>query len=351
MKRKLMLAVLAAVMAFGMSGCLGKESGGELTKQGMAAIESLDYAAALNDFEQALQSGEDFVLAYRGQGLAYMGLARYQEAVDAFEEALSYTDQKMPETVQDLLLYKASAQFRMKDYEGTIESCDAILEDDEVQSADALYLRGASSLCQGEQDMARTDFDRAVALTPEDYTLYLNIYESYESQNLSAVGDEYLQTALNIVPKNAENYYCIGQIYFYLQQYDLAQNALISPVEEKYLPALYLMGRIYLAQEDYAHAGSMYETVRQEDGDSTETYNGLALCCLASGEYDQALEYIGLGLALEGEAGKQELYFNEIVAYERKLDFAMAKEKAQAYVQKYPTDETGQKELEFLSTR
>ena len=54
---------------------------------------------------------------------------------------------------------------------------------------------------------------------------------------------------------------------------------------------------------------------------------------------------------MEGETGKQELYFNEIVAYERKLDFAAAREKAQAYVQKYPTDEAGPKEMKFLSTR
>lgn len=350
-KKRIGALLLAAAMAFGLTGCLGKESGGERTKQGMEAIGALDYAGALEDFEQALLDGEDFVLAYRGQGMAYMGLARYEEAVDAFDEALSYTDQKMPETVRDLLLYKASAQFRLKDYDGTIESCDRILEEGEAQSADALYLRGASYLCQGDQERARTDFDQSVALALEDYPLYLNIYECYESQNLSAVGDEYLQTALNIVPENAEDYYCIGEIYYYLQQYDQAQNALRSPVEERYLPALYLMGRIYLAQEDYTHAKSMYETVLQEDGESAETYNGLALCSLDAGAYDEALEYISQGLAMEGETGKQELYFNEIVAYERKLDFQTALEKAQAYAEKYPTDEAGQKELEFLQTR
>ena len=47
----------------------------------------------------------------------------------------------------------------------------------------------------------------------------------------------------------------------------------------------------------------------------------------------------------------QELYFNEIVAYERKLDFATAKAKAQEYIQNYPSDEAGQKEWVFLSTR
>ena len=33
------------------------------------------------------------------------------------------------------------------------------------------------------------------------------------------------------------------------------------------------------------------------------------------------------------------------------LDFDTARAKAQVYVENYPTDEAGQKELEFLSTR
>ena len=47
----------------------------------------------------------------------------------------------------------------------------------------------------------------------------------------------------------------------------------------------------------------------------------------------------------------QDLYFNEIVAYEKKLDFVTAKTKAEAYVASYPADEAGQKEWTFLSTR
>lgn len=351
MKRKIILLAAAALTALSLTGCLERESGGELTTQGMAAVESKDYSGALSLFQQAVEAGEDEVLAYRGMGLASMGMAQYEEAVSAFDQALLYTDEKMPETVADLLLYKASAQYRMQDYDGTISTCSTLLEDEETESADALYLRGASHLQEGLADQAKEDFDQAVALTPEDYTLYLNIYESYESQNLSAVGDEYLQTALSIVPEDAEDYYCIGQIYYYLEQYDQAQNALISPVDEGYLPARYLMGRIYLAQEDYAGAQSVYEAVLAEYPDSAEGYNGLALCALASGEYDQALEYISQGLPLEEETGKQELYFNEIVAYERKLDFDTARAKAEIYVENYPTDEAGQKELEFLSTR
>ena len=278
--------ILVIVTAVCLTGCTERSAEGSLTAQGMDAIQALDYQAALEYFQQAVNNGEDDVPALRGAGMAYMGMAKYEEAVQVFDQALDYTDEKM-----------------------------------------------------------------AAKLTPEDYTLYLNIYECYEAQNLSALGDEYLQTALNITPKGAEDYYCIGQIYYYLEQYDQAQNALISPVNEKYLPALGLMGRIYLAQNDYAHAKGMYQLIQQESGESAQTYNGLALCALASGEYDAALEYIQQGLNMEGDAGKQELFFNEIVAYERKLDFVTARVKAEAYTSLYPTDEAGQKELEFLSTR
>ena len=348
--KKIMAAFLAATWMLGVTGCVGKPTGGALTKQGMESIETLDYTGALEYFRQAAANGEDAVPALRGMGMAYMGMARYEEAVAAFDEALNYTDEKMPETVQDILLYKATAQYRMKDYEATAETCDEMLKN-ETKTADACFLRGASYLCMGYQDRAREDFDQAVDLDPQDYTLYLNIYECYEGQKLSAVGDEYLQTALNIPPKNAEDYYCIGQIYYYLEQYDQAQNALITPVEEKYLPALHLMGRIYLAREDYVHAKAMYEAIQQESGESGEIYNGLALCCLAAGEYDQAIQYIEQGLSLGEEAGKQELLFNEIVAYEKKLDFTTARVKAENYVALYPTDEAGQKEYAFLKTR
>ena len=348
--KKYGILILAACTAFGLGGCVGRSAGGEKTAQGMAAIEALDYSGALDDFKQAAADGEDVVLAYRGMGMAYMGMAQYDEAVNAFDEALSATDSKMPETVRDIRLYKASAQYRQKDYDGTIETCNMILAG-QADSADALYLRGASYLNEDFQDKAKEDFDAAVAQTPQDYTLYLNIYESYESRNLSALGDDYLQTALNITPKSADDYYRIGQIYYYLEQYDQAQSVLLSPVEEKYLPAMYLMGRIYLAQEDYTHAASMYGTLQQLDQNSAEACNGLALCSIESGDYDQALTYISQGLSAEEDTGKQELYFNEIVVYERKLDFATAKEKAESYVQRYPTDEAGQKEMEFLSTR
>ncbi len=341
--------VIAAALLLG--GCAMGGATGKKTIQGNSALDAGEYQQAQQLFGEAVQEGEEEMLAYRGLGMAYMGLAKYEEAEMAFQAAYDCTDDKMPENRQDIALYLATVQYRGGKYEDTIATCDDILKEEVKGNADAYFLRGASYLHDGLQEEAGRDFDAAVALAPEDYDLYLNIYECYRGQNLSGLGGEYLQSALNIQGDDVEHYYNRGRVYYYLENYEEAQSQLIRPVEEKYEPAMYLIGKVYLAMEDYEHAQAIYQQIQSELGGGAEVYNGLALCAIESGDYDTALSYIGQGLALEGTEGKQELYFNEIVAYERKLDFAAAKSKAQEYVQKYPSDEAGQKEWTFLSTR
>ena len=47
----------------------------------------------------------------------------------------------------------------------------------------------------------------------------------------------------------------------------------------------------------------------------------------------------------------QSLLFNEVVAYEKKLDFATALQKVQEYLEIYPDDKEASKEMAFLKTR
>ena len=247
---------------------------------------------------------------------------KYKDAVDAFNKALAATDEKMPDTVRDLLLYRESAEYRGADYAAVIKTAESLIGMDEKMKEPYFY-RGAAYLYQGEQDKAKTNFDYAVSLDPSNYSLYLNIYRVYNDNHLSAVGDEYLQTALGTEPSDAEGYCQVGQIYFYLEQYDEAAKALAEPIKQ----------------------------VQSIDPSSTDSYNGLALCALAQDDVQTALQYITQGLALPGNEGKQDLYFNEVVAYEKSLDFLTAKDKCQKYVELYPTDEKGQRELTFLNSR
>ena len=324
---------------------------GDKTVQGIAALEAEEYQQAKELFEDAVRNNEEEMLAYRGLGISYMGLAQYDKAEQAFEAALDFTDDRQPENVQDLELYLATVEYRQGKYEETVDTCTDILEKAKEGSADAYFLRGAGYLHEGNTEDARADFDEATALSPEDYDLYLNIYECYREMNISGMGGDFLQAALNIQGEDLEHYYNRGRIYYYLGNYEEAQKQLIGPVEAKYEPAMNLIGKVYLELEDYEHARAVYEQMQQEFGAGADSYNGLALCAMYSGDYNTALSCIAQGLELSGTAGKQELYFNEIIIYEKMLDFDAAKEKAKEYVERYPSDEAGQKEWAFLSTR
>ncbi len=347
-KRTVIAAALLAALCLG--GCAKKSSGGALTRKGMTLLEEGSYQDALSRFEEAVSKGEDTVMAQRGLGLAYVSLARYEEATKAFRTALSAADEKMPKTKRDIRLYLILSLLREDNYAEAVNECNALSESGE-NSVELHYYFGCAYLGQGEEAMARESFDKAIALASDDYTLYLQIYQAFEDRSLSAVGNEYLQKALLIVPEGNEEAFRLGQIYYYLGQYDKARSTIDSAVSAEYLPALELLGEIFLAQEDYPHALATYEQIRTKQGDSPIVYNGLALCSIASGDLDTALGYIETGLTMEEDEGKQQLRFNEIVVYEKKLDFETALVKAEAYVTLYPTDEAGRKEYTFLQTQ
>lgn len=345
--RKILLVCLTGSL-FLLGGCEMGGATGAKTLEAVSALEAGEYEQAQLLFAEAARDGEEQMLAYRGLGLAYMGLAQYEDAGKAFEAALESADSKMKENVLDIELYLATAQYRSGDYEETVATCDRILE--EHEDADAYFLRGASWLYEDMPEEAEADFDAATALRSQDYDLYLDIYECYRKRNLSGLGSQYLQSALAIQGEDMEHYYNRGRIYYYLEDYEQAQLLLMEPAGAKYEPAMYLLGRVYLALEDYVHAQAAYRQIQEEFGTSTAVCNGLALCAIASGDYDLALSHIAEGLALDS-GDRQELYFNEIVAYEKKQDFVAAKAKAQEYVRRYPADEAGAREWTFLATR
>ena len=331
-----------------LAGCQKNNGEPTFVETGMAAIENGEYQEALTSFDASIAADEDLIRAYRGAGMAYMGLGEYEQAVQFFDAALGETKEQMKETRKDILYYKAAALYHQQDYDETIRVCREIL--DIAQEGDAFCLTGTCYLEKGDEKAAQVNFDAAVAASPEDYDLYLDIYESYKEQKLSATGDAYLQQALRIESTKKEDAYNKAKIYYYLENYEEAQAQLTELVGEKDGDALLLMGKIALALEDPVRSEGLYEQYIAEVGELPEAYNGIALAEIVQQDYDAALSAIAKGLALDTEQGKQELSFNEIVAYEYKRDFVTARVKAEAYAAKYPTDEAGQKEYEFLSS-
>ncbi len=319
---------------------------------GMCRFAALVLAAALVfSLGGCKQQGPSELEQAREEGIALMAQKEYAAAIASFEKAYQLCDEKMPETRADISLYEAACQFRMGDYAQVRDTCSRILN--ETENADAYYLRGASFLKLQEQDAAKADFDAASLLSPQDYGMFLNIYMQYEEQNLSAIGDEYLRKALSYEGQEMEDYYQKGCIYVYLRDYELAQKMLAKPAEQKHKKAMMLMGQVYLELDDSTHARNLFLQYIEEYGNDAAAYNGIVLCDLAEGNYDAAVSMAreGLELETEDEAVRRDLLYNQIVAHERKYDFASALALAEEFVQQYPDDEEGKKEYAFLSSR
>lgn len=347
MKKKFMVVLMTA--AISMTGCslLGQDT--YYIDQGMEKIESGDYEGALGDFASAEKEGKHLIESYRGSGMAYMALGEYDKAVESFDRAVDLTSEKQKEVRKDILLYKATALYQSGDYEGSAKVCDTIQTFGDT--VDAYYLQGLCYMELDEKDKASVDFTTAVKLSPQDYDLLLNIYECYSDKNLSAEGDTYLQQALAINSDDSEDIYQKARIYYFLGEYDEAKAELNKMSDTQDERSMLLLSRVYMKQDDTAHARQLYQQYMDKYGETPEAYNGMVLCDIADVDYDSALSNIEKGLELKEEKGKQDLYYNEIVVYEKKLDFATAKEKAAEYVKNYPSDEAGLRENNFLKTR
>ena len=169
---------------------------------------------------------------------------------------------------------------------------------------------------------------------------------------MEADGTRYLEAALKTEPKNAEDYCNRGKVYYYMEDYDNARTELNAAADKNSTEAVLLLGMVYMAQGDTAGARSFFQQYIEADGeDPAKGYNGLALCDIADGSYDSALENISKGLGDAESDEMQDLLFNEIVAYERKMDFATALSKTQEYVNMFKDDQAAAKELIFLQSR
>ena len=143
----------------------------------------------------------------------------------------------------------------------------------------------------------------------------------------------------------------MGRINFELKDYDAAINDLKTAVEGKVDGAVMLLGKIYLLNKDTDSARELFRSGLSTEGQGSVCYNGLALCDIADGDYDSALSNISSGLSSGDGKVQEELLFNEIIVYEKKLDFTTALEKAKAFAESYPQNTDAARELKFLQNR
>ncbi len=345
MKRAWMILGLAALLSF--AGC-GDQKADQLYEEGISALEAEDYEGAVEAFDELTALGERLPEAYRGAGIAWLQQGAYPEAIAAFSRSLNYMDYDNEAFENDVTYYLAQARLSYGETDKAISLYSDILKKGE--NSQCFYLRGKAYMIQGEMEKAAQDFSRALEGCT-DYDLYINIYQLYADQGNSAEGLEYLDSALSLEPETGEDYCQRGRIYCLRGEYEEAADELIQAIDLEYSDAMLLLGSVYLEMDDSASARSMYQEYLAAGNSPARAYNGLALCDIHDGQYDNALKNIASGLEEADEEEQQGLLYNEIAVYEYQRDFETAKTKMAEYLERYPDDQEAVRENQFLSTR
>lgn len=335
-----------ALVILTLAGC-GKV--GEKTAEANNLIRQLSYQEALDVLEEAEKAGENERLIQRSRGLAYMGLADYALAAEAFRASLSGSNGLVQELDFDTNYYLAAAYTKNGQYKEAEDTYNAILEL-RPEAEDVYFLRGNVRMNLNDFEGALGDFDKALSMKPTDYDRLIAVYEVLDYFGFREKGQAYLRAALDAGDKRMSKY-STGRIYYYLGEYQKACLALEEAREGGGVESYLYLGRAYEATGDYNYASSVYNSYLAKYDGNAELYNQLGLCETARKDYQKALEAFQAGMRLENSEMMQTLSFNEIVAYEHLGQFEQAYVLINNYLKNYPDDEQARREYDFLSTR
>lgn len=348
MKKQKIIGLLAAGLgAVFLAGCSGEQK--KTYEQANTDLIQGNYDYALNEYQSCISAGYKLAQSYRGSGIVKLRTGDYQGAIDDLTNALN--DEKTGKSDRkDILEYRATAELKAELYDQAMADCQTLSEDYSLNAND-YYITGCVALAMDSYDEASSNFSEAYG-NDSTYEMAIQIYEAYLEHDMEADGTKYLETALKTEAKTAEDYCERGKVYYYMEDYDNAKTELTQAADKNNTEAALILGMVYMAQGDTANARSFYQQYIDADGDDpAKGYNGLALCDIADGSYDSALQNISQGLGDADSDEMRDLLFNEIVVYEKQMDFATALSKTQAYVEMFKDDQAAAKELTFLQSR
>lgn len=386
MRRHYVAVTALAITVLALCGC-GKAE--EYFEQGLASAEAEDYENAVLYFAKALEENPDKAEYYIEQGHAYAALGQYEEARLALENAIveqdlelvrknnkrawraigityyeegKYADAKqyfelalaealLPEMNADIRMYLADALECEGDYSSAIAVYDELLKE-QTDYAAGYRARAYMSYIQGAYEESLADYDKAIALTPEDFDLYFGKYNVLEKLGRTSEQAELLQVITTIENPTAEDAYFIAKAQYFTGEYAAAAKGLETAAENGYDDAHYYLGEIYRQRSDYKEAVYHYKQYIAGNGaKDAAAYNQMGICLMKQEKYEEALETICAGQELSDPLHGRQLLFNEVVVLEKMGEYEAAYEKAVNYRGLYPEDTKIRRELEFLSTR
>lgn len=390
MRVKIYGVVLAGCVCMLLSGC---GAGVASYDKAMELAESGDYRQAADYLEKAIEENDERAEFYIGYGMVLNELGQPEQALKQLKRAYQDTDNSIANANNKQVYYgQAIAYYYLGRYEESLEACEQALKLPEPASLDSNILcsRGVVLEALGEQDQALKTYKQAVQKDPKNWGAYLKKGDLEERLNIvEEAGREYQKVIDGAGQEKFEAYFRLYALYLDYGQTEAADKLLTEMIKRKdkdayalcqkgwayhcqgnnekavemlgdslqkgYLGAGYYLGMLELsAQEiDREHVEEYFQGYI-DSGEMTyraQAYNQLGQCALEKQDYASARQYFSEGLKLADAASRQVLWKNLIILLEKQGYYTDAKSEAEKYLMLYSQDEGMQREYRFIKTR
>ena len=291
----------------------------------------------------------DTQLEVRTEGLLLMEQGKYEEALKLFQETLDLSLGEIGAVERDICYYQAEAKYYLGDTQGAINTYTALIDFD--NDAKAYYLRGNLYYKLGKETEALADYAAAIEQNPEEYELYIGVYEVLAAHGKEKEAQDYLNKALEIKGDKASDKIQKGRINYLLGELQTAVSLLEEAADADQMLAYYYLAEISYELGDMSAAKTNLSIYAKSEEANSYNLFSIANHYIAQKHYDMAIECLNAALELEQVPNKQIILKTLVIAYEYTYDFASAKSVMAEYVKAYPEDEEALREYTFLETR
>ncbi|MDA1052827.1 MAG: tetratricopeptide repeat protein [Planctomycetota bacterium] len=232
--------------------------------------ESFAEAHVLNAKLQALPGG-DRAISLKEAGIA---IELYEKKKDQQELAKTYLFRAQVREDKDE---------RMADIEAAIKADPA--------SVEALQLRAAVHIEQGEVEKAIADFEELLKQNPENVAVLQALATTYASTKNYDKALEHLSKAIELAPENALNFAMRAEIYEVQEKYDEALADLTESlkVQPNNPAALLARARLHYFQENFDEARADIDRLLQERPGLNQAILLRSMIEAAGGDYQKAI--------------------------------------------------------------
>jgi tetratricopeptide (TPR) repeat protein len=258
---------------------LGPDTAAVLYQLGRASLAKPDYATAVRHLEEALRLNPAATVIHYPLAMAYRGLGDLEKARSHLDQARDPAGPTAPVTVSDPLMAEVSTALHSPEVFGEL---------------------GQQASVNGDLPEAARQFRKAIALSPDDASMRLNLALTLNRMGDARAALGELEAAVGVDPRFARAHFMMGTL---LERSGRDQEAIdkytAAVTNDPNLRQAHLRLADALRRNGRVEASvSSYQRVLEADPDSEEARFGEAMALAQLTRYKEARERLAVAVTL-----------------------------------------------------